>query len=644
MKKFLSVLLAMCLIIGAVPMSAFAADSDFVIEGGVLKKYHGPGGDVVIPDGVTSIGEFAFTNSFNLNSVTIPDSVTKVAQRAFWNCRDLGAVSFPDGLVEIGTQAFELCTSLTSVSFPDSLIKIGSSAFKECSSLTDIVIPDSVTQIGNDAFACCSNLVSVTLSDNITTIPEGAFWGCINLPDVTIPDGVTAIERDSFRKCEALIEITIPNGVTHIGYDAFSGCNSLSSITIPDNVKEIQPRAFTASANLKEICVSPGNSFYAEKDGVLFTNDMKTLLQYPMGKSEKSYTIPNGVKIIGTDAFPSHNKNLTSIIIPEGVITIGEGSFSGLNLTSVNLPNSITTIGGGAFSSCELLNDVTIPDRVTTIESNTFGGCSSFSNIIIPDNVTSIGNSAFGHCTNLISITIPNKVTTIEYAAFDECGKLKDVYYGGTEKQWQKIAIEGRNECLTDATVHFTDNPTPPNPPTPSTDFTDVKPTAYYANAVKWAVEKDITSGIGGGKFAPENTCKREQIVTFLYRAKGSPAVTVTDSFTDMPKNQEFQKAISWAVEKGVTSGVGGGRFAPGKGCTRAEAMTFIWRAAGRPEPVSEASFADMPANSDFRKAISWAYENRITSGIGDGTRFGPNQTCTRGQIVTFMYNARDIF
>ena len=170
-----------------------------------------------------------------------------------------------------------------------------------------------------------------------------------------------------------------------------------------------------------------------------------------------------------------------------------------------------------------------------------------------------------------------------------------------------------------------------------------MKPSAYYAEAVKWAVENGITSGIGGGKFAPENTCKREQIVTFLYRSKGSPEVTVTGSFTDMPKNHEFQRAISWAVENNITSGVGGGRFAPEKGCTRAEAMTFIWRAAGRPEPNSEAEFKDMPQNSDFRKAISWAYEKKITSGVGDGTRFGTNQTCTRGQIVTFLYKAREL-
>ncbi|WP_300684518.1 S-layer homology domain-containing protein [Acutalibacter sp. 1XD8-36] len=183
----------------------------------------------------------------------------------------------------------------------------------------------------------------------------------------------------------------------------------------------------------------------------------------------------------------------------------------------------------------------------------------------------------------------------------------------------------------------------PPKPTEPTVGgFSDVKQSAYYADAVLWAVENGITSGIGGGKFAPAQTCKREQIVTFLYRSKGSPQVSITDQFTDMPKSEEFQRAISWAVENNITMGNGKGQFSPAKGCTRAEAMTFIWRAAGRPEPKTEAAFSDMPSSSDFRKAISWAVENNITQGIGNN-KFGPNNPCNRGHIVTFLYNAKDL-
>lgn len=173
--------------------------------------------------------------------------------------------------------------------------------------------------------------------------------------------------------------------------------------------------------------------------------------------------------------------------------------------------------------------------------------------------------------------------------------------------------------------------------------FSDVYEDDYYADSVLWADGSGITSGIGGGKFGPKRSCTRDQIVTFLYRSKGSPAVTVTSDFTDMPKSEEFRRAISWAVENGITVGDGKGKFLPQNSCTRVQAVTFIWRAAGKQEPKSIASFKDMPSGSDFQKAISWAYENGITKGVGDGTKFGPDQTCTRGQIVTFLYNARNL-
>ncbi len=183
----------------------------------------------------------------------------------------------------------------------------------------------------------------------------------------------------------------------------------------------------------------------------------------------------------------------------------------------------------------------------------------------------------------------------------------------------------------------------PPKPSKPTVGgFSDVYEGDYFDKSVLWAVDNNITAGTGGNKFSPGKTCTRDQIVTFLYRANGSPEVTVTDQFTDMPKSEEFRRAISWAVEKDVTSGTGGGKFSPGKGCTRAQAVTFIWRAAGKLEPENMAAFSDMPSNSDFQKAISWASENGITSGIG-GNKFGPDRTCTRGQIVTFLYNAKDL-
>lgn len=172
--------------------------------------------------------------------------------------------------------------------------------------------------------------------------------------------------------------------------------------------------------------------------------------------------------------------------------------------------------------------------------------------------------------------------------------------------------------------------------------FDDVTGSDYFADPVKWAVENDITAGVSANKFGSAETCKREQIVTFLWKFQGKSEPQTTATFADMPSNETFRKAISWAAENCITTGIGNNKFGASEGCTRDQAMTFIWRAAGKPEPTSIASFTDLPDSPDMRKAISWAAENKITSGIGGG-KFGSNQVCKRQEIVTFLYKAKDL-
>ena len=493
MKKVLSILLALCLLVGALPVFTFAAEDDFVIEDGVLTKYNGPGGDVVVPDGVTSISGIAFEGRTDITSVTIPASVT--------------FLFLESDVVWMGP-------------------------FYGCDSIAEVIVDP-----GNSTFA---SVDGVLYSKDMKTLLYCPPKLTPNEGKLVIPDGVTTIHKNvAFHdKNDNIVSIAVPASVTSIPIYPFSGCKKLS-----------------------EISVNRDNAAYTSVDGVLYTKDMKELITYPAGKPSATFTAPSGV----------------------------------------------TIIRNSAFSDCKSLTDIKLQDGVKEIKGSAFGGC-----------------------TSLASLTIPSSVKEIYYAFNDDC-TVKDVYYGGTKEQWKQINFTGSEYQFKDATIHFKT--------TPSTGFTDVKPGAYYAEAVKWAVENGITSGIGGGKFAPAQTCKREQIVTFLYRSKGSPQVSITDQFTDMPKSEEFQQAISWAVENSITMGNGKGQFSPEKGCTRAEAMTFIWRAAGRPEPKTEAAFSDMPSSSDFRKAISWAVENNITQGIGNN-KFGPNN---RGHIVTFLYNAKDL-
>ena len=169
--------------------------------------------------------------------------------------------------------------------------------------------------------------------------------------------------------------------------------------------------------------------------------------------------------------------------------------------------------------------------------------------------------------------------------------------------------------------------------------FDDVPVDSYYYEAVKWAVKNGITTGVSERLFGPKQPCTRAQVVTFLWRAAGSPEPAGKAGFTDVPDDAYYAKAVAWAVEKGIATGIGGGQFAPKQACTRGQIASFLWRAAGSPAPKGTGSFADVSADAYYAKAIAWAVENGITTGIGDGL-FAPKDACTRAQIVTFLHRS----
>ncbi len=168
--------------------------------------------------------------------------------------------------------------------------------------------------------------------------------------------------------------------------------------------------------------------------------------------------------------------------------------------------------------------------------------------------------------------------------------------------------------------------------------FTDVPANSYYADAVLWAAKNGITGGIGNGLFGPNQPCTRAQIVTFLWRAAGSPEPKAMSSFADVSTDAYYAKAVAWAVENGITTGTGDGKFSPDATCTRAQSVTFLFRAIGKLAD-SKAEFSDVLTDSYYANAVAWAVENGVTNGIGDGL-FGPDNSCTRAQIVTFLFRA----
>ncbi len=226
--------------------------SDFVIKNGVLTKYVGPGGDVTVPDGVTSIGQGAFEWCHSLTSITLPDSVTSIGECAFFGCKKLTSVTLPDSVTSIGKGSFWGCEALASIVIPDSVASIGEGAFQHCESLKSITLPDSVTHIGDLTFHSCNGLanedglvivhnvlyccdkdaVSVTIPDGVTSIGKGSFWGCEALASIVIPDSVKSIGESAFYGCKALTSITLPEGVAAVGEGAFADCQKLAHLEV----------------------------------------------------------------------------------------------------------------------------------------------------------------------------------------------------------------------------------------------------------------------------------------------------------------------------------------------------------------------------------------------------------------------------
>ena len=168
--------------------------------------------------------------------------------------------------------------------------------------------------------------------------------------------------------------------------------------------------------------------------------------------------------------------------------------------------------------------------------------------------------------------------------------------------------------------------------------FYDVSGSAYYCEAVKWAVEKNITGGVGGGLFAPNRPCTRAEIVTFLWRAAGSPVVNYAMNMSDVPVDAYYAEAVRWALSEGITTGTSETEFSPNAVCTRAQAVTFLCRALNA-KAAGSADFSDVPVDSYYASAVAWAVENGVTNGVGGG-KFAPNQSCTRAEIVTFLWRA----
>ena len=378
---------------------------------------------VKISNSVTSIGEYAFYYCSGLTRITIGSGVTSIGEYVFYHCSGLKDVYYTGDLAgwcEIESVDYNPTINLYingvliegDIVIPDGVTSIGGSAFFGRTKLTSITIPDSVTSIGYHAFSYCTKLTSITIPDSVTSIGYHAFSYCTKLTSITIPDSVTSIGYHAFACCPSLKSITIPDGVTSIGEYAFYDCYGLTSITIPDSVTSIGYRAFSNCDSLEKIYYA-GTPEQWEAISVGENND----------------SLPNIIIFECNSERPYYQKgrcgeNLEWILYADGELVIN---------------------GTGGMK-----------DWSSKTSTPWYKWISQIKSVSVDNGVTSIGKYAFDGCTDLTSITIPNGVTSIGESAFYGCTGLKDVYYNGSGRDWEKIEIRSNNSLLSQATKHYT--------------------------------------------------------------------------------------------------------------------------------------------------------------------------------------------
>ena len=413
-------------------------------------------GDLVIPEGVTSLSAGIFYNAYTLTSITIPDTVTSMDANGdqFANCTAVTSVTLSKNLTELPKTAFFTCKSLKHLPDLSNVTTVGTSCFAGCAALEEMVIPESLTFIGANAFAR-SSLTEITVLGDPTGL-DSAFYNSLNLTTFVAPK-LTTIGKQMFQGCTALVNFIVPDNVTFIGERAFQGCTNLKTLTFPASYKaetlSFGLTPFVSCKAFEGYVIEDGASIVRTEDGTLLAGGGKVLVSLPRDFKGTSYTVPDGVetisdylfyknttitsvtlpaslKKIGTAAFQGCTK-LTSIALPDGFTTLGEHAFDGCSgLKTVTFGQSLTAVPAYAFSNCSALTAVDLPATVETVGNYAFRGCAKATALSLKEGLTSIGSNAFYGWKALKAITIPQSVTSLGGSAFYDCNAAASIDCG----------------------------------------------------------------------------------------------------------------------------------------------------------------------------------------------------------------------
>ena len=456
--------------------------------------------------------------------------------------------------------------------------------------IKSVTVKSGITEIGASAFSNAENLESVSLPDTLTSMIDMVFYHCTSLKSIDLPDSITNMGGGIFYECTSLTSLRFPTKLDTVWAQSVRGCTSLTSVTLPPHVKTIMSSAFQDCTALTEI------------------------------------VLPDSVEEIDSNAFTDSGIYNNAANWEDGALYVGRWLIEAKNVSTLRVKDGTAGIADDACGVNRELTEVILPDSLRYIGNTAFAGCTALKEITIPAGVKRINGYAFFECAELESVTILSPA-----CAINDSGPSTLGIEG-------KTTIRGYDGSTAEA---FTKKYYFPFESIGKAAFIDVAPGMYYEKPIAWAVEKGVTNGTSVNTFSPEKTCTRAQTVTFLWRANGSPSPWIADCpFDDVSLDAYYHSAVLWALEKNVTTGTSAKAFSPEKPCTRAQVVTFLWRSCGSPKPESTVStFTDVVPGTYYSDAVLWAVENGITNGTS-ADKFSPESTCTRGQIVTFLYRA----
>ena len=628
---------------------------------------------------------------------------TSIGERAFYGNAMLTKVWFPEAMTTIGNMAFAWCHILGDAQFslPSALVTIGNGAFMfdtHMGRANEVNIPSHVQTIGDFAFLCCFGIgkgddVGLTFSPSTTPLSIGryAFAGCRELQKLTLGNQVTQVHTGAFAACERLksVKFGTDQNARVVAIDARAFTSMESSVltaldaietfsagtTIGDEASDYIP---TTGYDSEELAAFSSLTNMTPLGDAAFQNRPANRIE-AASSATHSFPVDCVVHYPTASYNPSANTEWLSALDSGATTWKGyqtEGDFTGHvhDLKELRRFDATCTEDGMIVYECQD-RGCTLPDRIYTktipalghdtskfevkdatcteagYRKGTCPRCGETINETIP---------AKGHSTRGMTLTRePTCTQAGEYSGrCIECGKTVTVSVPALGHDWgawktTKAATateagEMKRVCKHDATHVQTkvipptggDDPDPVDPtPTPAPRFVDVKSGSWYEAAVNWAVDNSITDGTDDTHFSPNKDCTRAQMVTFLWRSMDCPEPSGTENpFKDVQNpNAYYYKAVLWAYGEKITDGTTATTFSPNDTVTRGQVVTFLWRMEGELKVSASNPFSDVSPSNYYYNAVLWAVENGITDGI-DATHFAPKSACTRAHIVTFLY------